>query len=91
MSEEIRMCKETEKLIRILEESENPTDMALIILANKIDGLDQKIDKLKEDTKFAAWITRNKRFVAGICVVLLVFACFGIQGVIELLRNKLGL
>ena len=91
MLEELRMCKETERLIRILEESENPTDMALIILANKIDSLDQKIDKLKEDTKFAAWITRNKKFVVGVFVVLLVFACFGFQGVVELLKNKLGL
>lgn len=91
MSEEIRMCKETEKLIRILEESENPTDMALIILANKIDSLDQKIDKLKEETKFAAWITKNKKAVVGVCVFLLVFACFGVQGVIELLKNKLGI
>lgn len=91
MSEEFRMCKETEKLIRILEESENPTDMALIILANKIDSLDQKIDKLKEETKFAAWITKNKKAVVGVCVLLLVFACFGVQGVIELFKNKLGL
>lgn len=91
MSEDILMCKETERLIRILEESESPTDMALIILANKIDSLDQKLDHLREDTKFAAWITKNKKFVIGVCVIGLVFACFGAQGVIELFKNKLGL
>lgn len=45
------MCKETEKLIKILQGSENPTDMALVILANKIDSLDKKLDDFKKDNE----------------------------------------
>ena len=44
MCNDIIMCKETEKLIKILQGSQNPTDMALIILANKMDDINKKID-----------------------------------------------
>ena len=51
---DIIMCKETEKLVKILQGSQNPTDMALIILANKMDDINSKIDRnIKElDLKF---------------------------------------
>jgi len=44
MNNELIMCKETEKLVKILQGSQNPTDMALIILANKMDDLNKKLD-----------------------------------------------
>ena len=44
MCKDIIMCKETEKLIKILQGSQNPTDMALIILANKMDDINKKLD-----------------------------------------------
>lgn len=51
---DIIMCKETEKLVKILQGSQNPTDMALIILANKMDEINTKLDNnIKElDLKF---------------------------------------
>lgn len=44
MYNDLIMCKETEKLVKILQGSQNPTDMALIILANKLDHLNTKLD-----------------------------------------------
>lgn len=54
MIKEIIMCKETEKLVKILQGSQNPTDMALIILANKMDEINTKLDNnIRElDIKF---------------------------------------
>lgn len=51
---DVIMCKETEKLVKILQGSQNPTDMALIILANKMDSINEKIDtNIRElDVKF---------------------------------------
>lgn len=85
------MCKETERLVRILGQSDNPTDIALIILANKIDMLDGKIDKLDQSTEFARWIGRNKSTITTIGVVFLVFALFGFRGLVEYLKKKVGL
>lgn len=85
------MCKETERLVRILGSSENPTDMALIILANKIDKLDEKIDKLDKATEFARWIDRNKKIISSILVALMVFAVFGMKGLVDLFKNRVGL
>lgn len=54
MYKDIIMCRETEKLVKILQGSQNPTDMALIILANKMDEINSKLDNnIKElDCKF---------------------------------------
>ena len=51
---DVIMCKETEKLVKILQGSQNPTDMALIILANKMDDINEKLDNnIRElDAKF---------------------------------------
>lgn len=42
---DVIMCKETEKLVKILQGSQNPTDMGMIILANKMDEINTKLDK----------------------------------------------
>lgn len=85
------MCKETEKLIRLIGGSESPTDIALVILANKLDILDEKIDKLSESTQFARWIDKNKKIIGSIFVGLIVFAIFGLKGLIEFFKKKIGL
>ena len=45
------MSHDTEKLIKILQGSESPTDMALIIVANKIDDLKEDLAKLTIQTE----------------------------------------
>lgn len=85
------MCKETEKLIRLLGESKNPTDMALVVLANKLDILDEKIDKLNKSTEFARWIDNNKKFLVSLFSGLIVLALFGLRVFVEFLKRKLGL
>lgn len=55
------MCKETEKLVKLLQGRDNPTDMALLILANKIDILDSKLNSLNQSTEFARWLESHKK------------------------------
>lgn len=60
------MCRETEKLIKILNGGNNPTDMALIILANKLDDLSNKVDlsiKSTDDKCEEITLATEKKFI----------------------------
>lgn len=85
------MCKDTERLVKLLAQSENPTDMALIILANKIDSLESKIQDLNEATRFARQLNENKKTIISVVTAVIVFAAFGVSGFIEFIKAKLGL
>lgn len=85
------MCKDTERLVKLLAHSENPTDMALIILANKIDNLESKIQDLNEATRFARQLDENKKTIISIVTAVIVFAAFGVSEFIEFIKAKLGL
>ena len=85
------MCKDTERLVKLLAQSENPTDMALIILANKIDNLESKIQDLNEATRFARQLDENKKTIISIVTAVIVFAAFGVSEFIEFIKTKLGL
>lgn len=85
------MCKDTERLVKLLAQSENPTDMALIILANKIDNLESKIQDLNEATRFARQLDENKKTIISVVTAVIVFAAFGVSEFIEFIKTKLGL
>ena len=72
-------------------QSENPTDMALIILANKIDSLEDKIQELNKATKFARQLDENKKTIMSIMTAIIIFAAFGVSELIEFIKIKLGL
>ena len=85
------MCKDTERLVKLLAQSENPTDMALIILANKINSLEDKIQELNKATKFARQLDENKKTIMSIMTAIIIFAAFGVSELIEFIKIKLGL
>lgn len=114
---DIIMCRETEKLIKLLQGSQNPTDMGMIILANKMDDINNKLDKniaeldrkfelkfnelsqktdsqieeLKKATYFARWLEHHKKPIISVITMLIVFALFGIGGIVTWIKNKLGM
>ncbi len=117
ITKDIIMCKETEKLVKILQGSQNPTDMALIILANKMDDINSKIDKnireldlkfekkfedlsenttkqieeLKKATSFSRWLDTHKKPIVCLVTILMVLSIWGVSGVAQWLKIKLGL
>lgn len=89
------MCKRTEKLIELIGSSKNPTDIALVLLAQKIDELEKKIDTrlltVEEKTKFARWLDEHKSIIKTTSVCMFILATFGISVVIEYLKKQVGL
>lgn len=96
------MSHDTEKLVKILQDSESPTDMALVILANKIDDLkedlsrltaqtDQKIESLRKETQSARWLHTHKKPLVFVTTILLILSSFGVKTLIEFIKTKLGI
>lgn len=88
---EIRMCKDTERLIKLLANSKNPTDMALIILANKIDGIEERMKDLDKATECARWIDKNKKSIISVALALFIFSTFGLAKFMEFIKVKIGI
>lgn len=96
------MSHDTEKLVKILQGSESPTDMALVILANKIDDLkedlgklttqtDQKIESLRKETQSARWLHIHKKPLVFVTTILLILSSFGVKTLVEFIKTKLGI
>lgn len=102
MTKDILMSHDTEKLVKILQGSESPTDMALIILANKIDDLkddlsrltaqtDQKIESLRKETQSARWLHTHKKPLIFVTTILFILSSFGVKALIEFIKTKIGM
>ncbi|NCB03082.1 MAG: hypothetical protein EOM67_13095 [Spirochaetia bacterium] len=102
MTKDILMSHDTEKLVKILQGSESPTDMALIILANKIDDLkddlsklttqtDQKIKDLRKETQSARWLHTHRKPLIFVTTILLILSSFGIKALVEFIKTKIGM
>lgn len=83
------MCKETEKLVKLLQGRDNPTDMALLILANKIDILDSKLNSLNQSTELARWLESHKKKIVSVLIVLIVLALFGLPEAFDMAKTLL--
>lgn len=95
------MSHDTEKLVKILQGSESPTDMALIILANKIDDLkedlgklnaqtEEKLELIRSETKSARWLNTHRKPIFIITTALFILSSFGFKSLIEFIKTKIG-
>ena len=102
MTKDILMSHDTEKLVKILQGSESPTDMALIILANKIDDLKEDLSKMKlqaeddleairTETQSARWLHNHRKPIFFVTSVLFILSTFGLKGIIDFIKAKLGM
>lgn len=92
---------ETQKLIESLNKSKNPTHKALLVIANKIDVLNEKMEKervyteakFKEvynNTRFARQLEKNKKTFMYLGTSLILLAVFGLNAFISYLRKQIG-
>lgn len=92
---------ETQKLIESLNKSKNPTHKALLVIANKIDVLNEKIEKdntnieekfkqIYTETRFARQLEKNKKAIMYFGTGVVLLAVFGLNAFISYLRKQIG-
>lgn len=92
---------ETQKLIESLNKSKNPTHQALLVIANKIDILNDKIEKseckteqsfkkIYTETNFARQLEKNKKIIIYMGTGIILLAVFGVNAFISYLKKQIG-